>query len=129
MGPIPSISLATERSARTRGGFGSCRMARRVALAPVEEGGVEVRLHNVRARVLRALMAAIRRVRPVPRLPRAPWSPIDAFAHGLVRLDGRYYDLAFEAPYRSFAEWDREWRGYFAACWFAPAAPGAGEKE
>lgn len=69
-------------------------------------------LHNARATVLRALTRAVRFVRPVPPRPDAPWSPIDAFAHGLVRINGRWFDLAFEAPFRSYAEWDAMWKAY-----------------
>jgi hypothetical protein len=58
------------------------------------------------------LMRAIRVVRPVPIRPEAPWSPIDAFAHGLVKIKGRWFDLAFEAPFRSYAEWSAMWKAY-----------------
>ena len=74
-----------------------------------------MKFHNLRARLIRATMCAIRLVRPYPTNPHAPWSPVDAFANGLVKIEGKWYDLAFEVPFRSYAEWEAMWIDYARA--------------
>lgn len=66
-------------------------------------------LYNLRVRFLRLLCRGYLWFRPVPSRPNAPWTSLDAWAHGLVRIKGRWYDLGFEAPYACYADWKAEW--------------------
>jgi len=72
--------------------------------------------HNKRAMLIRFLMKVAHYFRPIPPNPHAPWSPIDAFIHGQVKIGKKYYDLAFEMPFKNYAEWDKMWQGYIKDC-------------
>jgi hypothetical protein len=75
-----------------------------------------MRLHNLKAWVVRRLQNVVVRCRPIRR-PLAPWAPIDAWAHGLVRINGRWFDLGFELPFRTPNEWNKMWAEYIKDCW------------